>query len=261
MHTIHDKFRGLFGKLRTRASAISVFIAVLLLWQFEATNNIVPQFLLPSPSSVLAEFFGSNVNWPLEIFTTLKEALVGFFVGGLAGLALAVLVVESPFLRRTLLPYLIIFQAIPVIAIAPLVYIFVGFNDISRIILVILLTFFPVVLTTLTGLEDVDKNLVYLMKSLGAREMTILYKVRLPNSTPQLFVGLKLGVLGAVIGAVIAEFVSSSAGLGFLIISAQSMYNVNLAFAAFAILAVLSLALYGSIELAAYLTMPWYRKK
>jgi NitT/TauT family transport system permease protein len=250
-----------FAELKNRASAVSVFIAVVLLWQFVSANNIIPQFLLPPPSSVVAEFFRPGVDWPLHILTTLKEIIVGFFLGTLGGLALAVMVTESAFLRKTLLPYLIGIEALPKIAIAPLIYILLGFNDLARILMVILLVFFPIVLTTLTGLVDLDRNLVYLMKTLGAGEMMILYKVRLPNSMPQLFVGLRLGALGAIIGSVIAEFVSSNAGLGFLIINAQSTFKTSLAFAAFMILGVSSLALYGSIELAAFLAMPWFRKK
>jgi NitT/TauT family transport system permease protein len=250
-----------FTVLKNRASPISVFVIVILIWQYVSSNSLVSQFLLPTPISVVAEFFSASVNWPTQIFITLKEILVGFFFGALGGLALAIMVTESAFLRKTLMPYLIGIEAIPKIAIAPLIYILLGFNDFARIIMVILLVFFPIVLTTLTGLVDVDRNLIYLMKTLGAGETEILYKVRLPNSTPQLFVGLKLGVLAAVIGAVIAEFVSSTAGLGFLIISAQSTFNTSLAFAAFTLLAILSLTLYGSIELIGYLTMPWYRKK
>lgn len=233
----------------------------MVLWQFLSTSYPALQFILPSPASVVAELFQSHVNWALQILTTLKEVLVGFLVGTMGGLALAVVIAGSGFLRKILLPYLVGIEALPKIAIAPLIYILLGFNDLARISMVTLLVFFPVVLTTLTGLTDVDRNLVYLMKSLGAGEALILYKVRLPNSMPQFFVGLKLGILGAVIGAVIAEFVSSTAGLGFLIISAQSNYNTGLAFAALIILAILSLGLYGSIELASRFTMPWFRDK
>jgi NitT/TauT family transport system permease protein len=262
MYVKRHKFRSLlFAEVKNKASAVIVFIVIVLLWQFESANNTMAQFLLPPPSSIVAEFFRSGVNWPSQILTTLKEILVGFFFGAVGGVALAVLVAESAFLRKTLLPYLIGIEALPKIAIAPLIYILLGFNDFARITMVTLLVFFPVVITTLEGLVDVDRNLVYLMRTLGAREAMILYKVRLPNSTPQLFVGLRLGVLGAIIGSVVAEFVSSTGGLGFLIISAEGSYNTSLAFAALAILAILSLTLYGSIELAAYLTMPWFRKK
>jgi len=247
--------------LKDRASAISVFVVVILLWQCESSYGLISQFLLPTPVSVVAELFSVTANWPAQIYVTLKEVLVGFFFGALSGVGLAVMVAESAFLRKTLMPYLIGIEAIPKIALAPLIYILLGFNDLARIIMVILLVFFPIVLTTLPGLVDVDRDLIYLMKSLGAEETQILYKVRLPNSTPQLFIGLRLGVLAAVIGSVIAEFVSSTAGLGFIIISAQSTFNTSLAFAAFIILALLSLGLYGSVELVAHVTMPWYGRK
>ena len=253
--------RRIVTSIRNRASAIAIFIIVIAVWQFVSGNEIIPRFLLPPPSAIVQEFFRSNVGWPDQIGATLREILFGFFFGTMGGLALAIMITESSLLRKTLLPYIVMTEALPKIAIAPLIYILLGFNDISRVIMVVLLSFFPIVLSTSTGLVDVDKNLVYLLKTLGAGEWQVFYKVRLPNATPNLFIGLRLGALGAVVGAVISEFVSSTTGLGFLIINAQNTFDTALAFAAFTLLGLLSLTLYGSIELAAYLLMPWYRKK
>jgi NitT/TauT family transport system permease protein len=136
-----------------------------------------------------------------------------------------------------------------------------GFNDLARVVLVVLLTFFPIVIATATGLVDVDQNLLYLLRSLGANETKIFYKIRLPNSLPHMFDGLRLAAISAVAGAVIAEFISSSAGLGYLIINAQNFFDTSLAFAAFTVLSILSLTLYGSVELAAHIMMPWFRRK
>jgi NitT/TauT family transport system permease protein len=136
-----------------------------------------------------------------------------------------------------------------------------GFNDISRVTMVFLVSFFPVVLAATTGLVDVDANLIYLLKSLGASEGKIFYKLRLPNSLPHLFDGLRLAAISAVIGAVIAEFVSSSSGLGFLIINAQNTFDASLAFAAFTLVSATSLGLYATIEISARLTMPWFKKR
>lgn len=253
--------RRLIHFLRSRASAIAIFVVVIAVWQYLSGTGIIPSFLLPPPSLIVQQFFRPEVGWPTHIYATLNEILTGFFFGILGGLALAIMITESSLLRRTLLPYIVGTEALPKVAIAPLIYILLGFNDLSRIIMVVLLSFFPIVLSTSTGLVDVDKNLVYLMKTLGAGESKIFYKVRLPNSTPNLFVGLRLGALGAVVGSVISEFVSSTRGLGFLIINAQNTFNTGLAFAAFTLLGLLSMTMYGGIELSAYLLMPWYRKK
>jgi len=253
--------RRIVSSLKNRASAIAIFVIVIAVWQFVSGYEIIPRFLLPAPTAIVQEFFQSNVGWPAQVAATLKEILFGFFFGTMGGLALAIMITESSLMRRPLLPYIVATEALPKIAIAPLIYILLGFNDISRIIMVVLLSFFPVVLSTSTGLVDIDKNLIYLMKTLGAGEWQIFYKVRLPNSTPNLFVGLRLGALGAVVGSVISEFVSSTMGLGFLIINAQNTFDTALAFAAFTLLGILSITLYGSIELASYLLMPWYRKK
>jgi len=247
--------------LRHRAPVIIIFLAGLILWELLSGARLIPSYLLPSPSSIASEFMRPEVNWPEHIFVTLKEIAVGFVFGAIGGILLAAGITEYPVLRRTILPYVVGIEALPKIAVIPIIYILLGFNDLSRIIMVILLTFFPIVLSTSNGLVDIDKNLIYLMQTLGASRGVIFYKVKLPSALPQLFVGLRLGILGAVVGSVIAEFVSSSAGLGFLIINAQNTFDTSLGFAAFAVLAFMSLSFYATIEIAARTLMPWFRQK
>jgi NitT/TauT family transport system permease protein len=165
----------------------------------------------------------------------------------------------SGVLNKILMPYIVALQVLPKVAIAPILYILLGFTDTSRILLIVILTFFPIVINTSTGLMDVDRNLVHLLKALRASDATIFWKVRLPNSLPYFFDGLKIGVSGALVGAIVAEFVSSSKGLGFLILNSQYTFNTTAAFGAFVILTVLGLVLYSSVILLGRRLMPWYR--
>jgi NitT/TauT family transport system permease protein len=165
----------------------------------------------------------------------------------------------STTLNKILMPYIVGLQVLPKVAIAPVLYVLMGFSDTSRILLVVILTFFPIAINVSTGLTDVDRNHVHLLRSLGAGNVTVFYKVRLPNSLPYFFDGLRIGVSGALVGAIVAEFVSSNSGLGFLILNSQYTFNTTAAFAAFAILTVLGLVLYSGVVLVGRRLMPWYR--
>ncbi len=245
--------------LRENAVVIVTAIVVVVLWQVLTTQGIIPQYLLPSPTSIISTYFTSRVDWLGQTLVTLKEILIGFALGTALGITLAFIVAESRLLNRILMPYIVLTQVLPLIAIAPIIYITFGFNDISRIILVILISFFPVVIGTSTGLVDVDKNLVYLMKTLGASEFKIFYKIRLPNSLPYMFNGLRIAMTGATIGAIVAEFVSSNAGLGYLITTSLTTYEIRTSFVAVFLLAGLGLVLYGAVAILGRALMPWFK--
>ena len=189
----------------------------------------------------------------------MNEAVTGSLIGIIVGFAIALVITVSPTLNKILTPYIVALQVLPKVAIAPIIYILLGFSNTSRVLLIVILTFFPIVINVSTGLTDVDRNLVYLLQSLRAGRATIFYKVRLPNSLPYFFDGLKIAVSGALVGAIVAEFVSSNSGLGFLILNSQYTFNTVAAFGAFTILTVLGLLLYGAVVLLARRLMPWYR--
>jgi NitT/TauT family transport system permease protein len=234
---------------------------VLVIWQFISQTGIVRSFLLPAPTQIISAFQHSRVDWLSNTLVTLNEILVGFAVAVVIGISLAILISLSPLARKMVMPYIVVSQVLPTVAIAPIIYIILGFDNTSRVVLVLLISFFPIVLGTVTGLTDVDQNLVYLLKSLGAGKVKIFYKVRLPNSLPHMFVGLRIGITGATIGAVIAEFVSSNSGLGFLITTSLTNFDTTLSYVAIVILTFLGLVLYGAVELTGRLLMPWLRSR
>lgn len=240
--------------------ALSLVI-VLAVWQYVSQSNIVQSFLLPPPSEIVNAFLTSRVNWLANTLLTLEEILEGFAIGVILGVGLAVLIAFSSLARKMIMPYIVVTQVLPMVAIAPIIYIILGFNNTSRIVLVLLISFFPIVIGTVNGLLDVDQNLIFLMKTLGASNLKIFLKVRLPNSLPNMFVGFRIGITGATIGAIIAEFVSSNAGLGFLITTSLSNFQTTLSYVAIVILTFLGLLLYAAVELTGRIAMPWYRRR
>lgn len=235
------------------------FVAGLAVWELAAELFHIPAYLFPSPSAIARVFFNGHVNWVQQTLITLNEAVTGCVIGIAVGFAIALVITLSPTLSKILMPYIVALQVLPKVAIAPIIYILLGFSNTSRILLIVILTFFPIVINVSTGLTDVDRNLIFLLRSLRASKATIFYKVRLPNSLPYFFDGLKIGVSGALVGAIVAEFVSSNSGLGFLILNSQYTFNTVAAFGAFTILTVLGLLLYGAVVLLARQLMPWYR--
>jgi NitT/TauT family transport system permease protein len=236
------------------------FVVGVVLWQLLVALFDVPAYLFPSPSAIIQVFFAGKIDWVHQTLITLNEAVTGCLIGIIVGFAIALVITLSATLSKILMPYIVALQVLPKVAIAPISYILLGFSDTSRILLIVILTFFPIVINVSTGLTDVDRNLIYLLQSLGASNATIFYKVRLPNSLPYFFDALKIGVSGALVGAIVAEFVSSNSGLGFLILNSQYTFNTVAAFGAFTILTVMGLLLYGSVILLGRQLMPWYRR-
>jgi NitT/TauT family transport system permease protein len=244
---------------RNNLLLLAVTVLFILVWQF-IIPIFVPEFLLPTPLSILSEYQVVAINWAYHTLVTVTEALTGFTIGAITAIVLAILITESTLLRRILYPYIVLAELTPKVALAPILYILLGFTNISRVLLVAIVLFFPIVINMSTGLTEVDQNLIYLLRSLGGGEATVFFKVRLPNSLPRLFDGFRISIVGSMIGAIIAEFVSSTQGLGFLIITSQYTFEVKLAFASLILLSFIGLALYALLELTSRLVMPWYRR-
>jgi NitT/TauT family transport system permease protein len=246
--------------LVTSGLVLSSLVVLIALWQLVIVVFKVPDYLVPTPSAVFKTYFSGEIDWGAQTLVTLKEGVIGFLIGVAVGFVIAVILSTSPLVNRIFMPYVVAFHVLPKVAIAPVIFIMLGFSDVSKILIVVVLSFFPIVINVTTGLIDVDMNLVHLLRSLGVGPVTVFYKVRLPSSMPLFFDGLKIAVSGAMVGAIVAEFVSSNNGLGFVILNSQSTLDTSIAFAAVVILTVLGLLLYGAVILAGRLAMPWYRR-
>jgi NitT/TauT family transport system permease protein len=222
-----------------------VFVAVLIaIWQAIITLGDLKSYLLPGPLAVWKAFVGNLGFLGGACLVTLYEALTGFGLSIIGGLALAIVVVYSPLLRRVILPSLVALNATPKVAIAPILILWLGLGVNSKIGMSFLLSFFPIVINAARGLADVDPDLLDYFRLIRARGFTTFFKARLPNSLPALFDGFKIALPIAVVGAVIGEFVASQSGIGYQILLAYSTSDTELVFAAVLVIAVVSTVLF-----------------
>jgi NitT/TauT family transport system permease protein len=250
--------------METRAGDLTTAVAsaagAVVLWEVVVRFFHVPTFVLPAPTQVLWE---AVARYPLYLYhswVTLYETLAGFLLATVVGVVMAVGIVYSRFLLNATYPLIVALQIVPKVAIAPLLLIWAGYGITSKVLLALLVAFFPIVVNMVTGLWAVVAELLELCRILHSGRWQEFYKVRLPNALPYLFSGLKVASTLAVIGAVIGEFVGGNEGLGYLIIIANTELRTPMAYASLAGLSILGLALFGVLALAERVLMPWERR-
>jgi putative riboflavin transport system permease protein len=231
----------------------------LLAWWAAARFSGLPSFILPSPGQVWARFLRALLDGSLFAHTgvTLFEILTGLLAGALAATVLGYLVAKSRALERVLSPYLVASQAVPLVAIAPLLVIWFGPGMFSKILICALIVFFPVLVNTVVGVRAVPVPLHDLMRSLHATRAQILLKLEIPAALPVFLGGLRIGATLSVIGAVVGELVGADKGLGFLINVGRGQYDTALVFVAVFTLILLALALYGIVAWVERKLLSW----
>jgi NitT/TauT family transport system permease protein len=239
--------------------AVIAAAASALAWQLLAVFGSLPTFILPSPWNVMERFARATANGSLfrHAGYTLAEVLAGMALGVSAAAALGYLLSKSRFAERVLSPYIVATQAIPAVAIAPLLMIWLGTGILSKVLICALIVFFPVLVNTVVGLRTVSDNLRELMRSLGATRWQTFRHLELPAALPVLLGGLKVGATLSVIGAVVGEFVAADRGLGFLISMARGQYDTALVFVGVFMLVVMAMALYGLVAWTEYIFLAW----
>jgi NitT/TauT family transport system permease protein len=238
---------------------VLTFGALLALWQLATIVFDWPVWLVPTPVDVAEALWDYRSLLPRQFWVTLLETLAGFGLAVAIGIPLAVAIAVSPFLERTIYPVLLALNAVPKIAIAPILILWMGFGYGPKIVVALLLCVFPIVLSTASGLASTPAELVELTRSLCASRRQAFLKIRFPAALPQVFVGLKVAISLAVIGAVIGEFVGSSEGLGWVIVNSGANVNTPLAFAAMALLALMSISLFYVLVALERWLVPWAR--
>jgi NitT/TauT family transport system permease protein len=232
--------------------AIGVFIGFLLLWSAAVRFWALPPLVLPGPLQVAEALVAGIADGSLmkHGLVTLTEILLGFLLGSLVGMGLGMLIAQSPLMRRIVEPYLIASQATPKLALAPLFVVWFGFGLTPKVMITALICFFPLLENTTAGLLAAPADELELFRSLGATRRQIFWKLRLPVAMPYLFAGLRVSMVLAVVGAVVAEYVGANAGLGARIIAAQGTMDTPGLFAAFVLLTLLGVGLYQAVVLA-----------
>jgi NitT/TauT family transport system permease protein len=237
-------------RLGTRASSLALLVVLLAAWEAGVRLFHVPKFLIPPVSDIAVALWRGLATSPLakdglwyHSGVTLLEILLGFFVGSAIGLAIGVVVSQMPRLEAILEPYVAALQSLPKVAVAPIIVVWLGFGIGSKVAIICLLTFFPVLVTSIAGFKAVDADRIDLLRSLSATPWQIFRKAKFPSALPYIFAGLNMAAAFAVVGAIVGEFVGAQAGLGVLILQMEAQMDTGGSFSVFIVLSVIGIVL------------------
>jgi putative hydroxymethylpyrimidine transport system permease protein len=238
----------------------AVLAGLVAAWQAYVRLRGVPQYVLPAPTDVARTLWDERGPLASAAGVTAREMLAGFAVALAFGLAAAVALHASPTLRRAVYPLLVASQSVPVVAIAPLLVIYLGFGLAPKLVIVALVCFFPITVAALDGFRSVAPEHVRVMRTLRASRIAIFRRVELPWALPSIFTGMRVAASYAAVAALFAEYAGSGSGLGDAMREGTAQYDAPLVGAAVVVLAALALALFGAVTLVERLTIPWARR-
>src|SRR5438034_709334 len=251
----------LIAKARRIALPLTGFVVIIAIWDALVELLHVPVFILPSPSSVLQaladkrETFFSNAEYTAGVVVT------GFVIAVAIAVSLALVIAFSRTLSAIVYPLIVSTQAVPKVALAPLILMWLGFGPRGGVLVTVLISFFPIVVDTVLGLKSLPEELHYLALSMGAGRWRTFVKIRIPYALPFLFSGMKIAITLSVVGAVVGEFVGSNQGLGYYLLVASANAQTDEVFADVFILSFLAVALFGVMQLLERILVPWSRKR
>ncbi len=254
---LFDKF---WRAVTSRWPAIALAAGVVVVW--EATIDVfhVRAFVLPAPSAIIVSLTENYAQLAVAAQATAVEIMFGFALAAVVGVAVALIIARFDRLGRALYPLIVLFQNVPKVALAPIFILWFGYDLAPKIVLIVVIAFFPVTIDMLAGLQSVEPSFVALMRSVGAGKGKILLRVRIPHSLPYLMAGLKVAITFSVIGAIVGEFAGANQGLGYVIQFASTQLDTPLIFAALFVVSVLGLLFYYVVEIAEVLLVPWAPK-
>jgi ABC-type nitrate/sulfonate/bicarbonate transport system permease component len=248
---------------RRYLAPVAVILVLLGAWELAArwdwiSNALnLEDFLVPAPSDIAKSLWEDRSLLLSNGWVTLKEVLLGFAIAAVAGVAFAILIHLSELARRAVYPLLIGSQTIPIVILAPILVVWFGFGLTPKLVIVALICFFPITVNTLDGLRSVDPDLIKMMRALGAGRLQRLWRVEIPTALPYAFSGARVAITVSVIGAVFAEYVGSSEGLGHLINQAQAQLLTARSFAAVVVLSAIALGLFALVTLLERRVITW----
>jgi NitT/TauT family transport system permease protein len=233
-------------------------IGLLIVWQVATYVFKIESYLLPPPSEIVLDIAG---NWRLLLGhagITTFEVIVGFILSVLVGVPIAALLTYSSAFERAIYPLIVGSNTVPKVALAPLLLAWFGFGMVPKILIVVLVTFFPIVINSVVGLKSLTPQMLYLARSMGASGPQVFWLFRMPNALPSIFAGLKVASVLSVIGAVVAEFVGADSGLGYAMMMATSDLNIARQFAAILLLSFIGVVFFSLIGMIERLLLPWH---
>ncbi len=243
---------------RPAAFVVALFV---IWWLLTSVTSTLPQYLVPSPGATWSAFADQVGYFAHHTWITVVETLIGFVIAVVVGELVAIAMIYSSSVERTLYPMVLFAQVIPKIAVAPLFVVWLGFGMTPKIVVAVLMAFFPIVISGLAGLKSVDPEILELTSTMGANPWKVFAKVRFPASLPQLFSGLKVAATLAVTGAVVGEFVGSNSGLGYVILQANGNIDTATLFVALIIMSIVGVVLFALLQLLERLVIPWHASR
>jgi NitT/TauT family transport system permease protein len=250
----------LWRGLKEVLPAIALSAVILIVWEMFIRIFNVVTFVLPAPSAIIVSLIKNRASLAVATQATAFEVLFGFVLAAIVGVVVALLIVRFERFGRALYPLIVLFQNVPKVALAPIFILWFGFELTPKILLIVVIAFFPVTIDMLAGLQSVEPSFVSLMRSVGASKNKIMLRVRIPHSLPHLMAGLKVAITFSVIGAIVGEFAGANRGLGYVIQFASTQLDTPLIFAALLVVSALGLAFYYVVEFAERLLVPWAPK-
>jgi ABC-type nitrate/sulfonate/bicarbonate transport system permease component len=240
----------------------SLFICFLIIgWEIYTSISGIEEWLLPAPSAIMAELFESRELLLNHGLQTILEALLGFLLALILAALLAVVIDLNILIKRTIYPLLVLSQTVPIIAVAPLIGIWLGLGLLPKVIIVALVCFFPIVISLADGLQQTDREMIRVLQSMGANRWQMYRYVKIPSALPSLFSGLRIAGTYCVMGAVIAEWLGAERGLGIMLTRASKSFLTDRVFATIFVISILSIIIYFVIELLARKLLAWQAVK
>ena len=255
--TRRRRLRVAWGHARTAVLPLLVLCFIGVAWEAAVRVFHIPEYILPAPTRIWEASVASENVMLDNMWSTLRTTIFGFIASIVISLPLAVMIASSPLLSNSIYPLLVFTQSVPKVAIAPLIVVAIGADEVSRVLVAFLIGFFPLVISVATGLLVAPPELIELGRSLRATKLQELLRIRLPYAVPFVFSGLKLSITAAVTGAVVGEFVAADKGLGYQILSATAFFKTPFAFGAVVLLSIIGIVLFQAVVLAERLLFPW----
>ncbi len=243
--------------VRQMLPTLLLSVAALIGWELVIRLGHVSTYIVPAPSAIAVALVAHAQDLAVATVATAREVFVGFVLSLIVGIGLALLIIRFRRFGQALYPLIVFFQTVPKVALAPIFILWFGYDLAPKALLILVIAFFPITLNMLAGLHSVEAGLVALMKSVGASENEILFRVRVPHALPQLMGGVKIAITLCVIGAIVGEFAGASAGLGYVIQFASTQLETPVVFAALVVVSLLGSAFYYVSELLERLIVPW----
>ena len=254
-----------FDAIKRNYQTPLVILMFFLAWQFAVVIFNVREFILPSPLSALEHLLlpqpDANYNWLVHLSATIYAVLASFVATSILGVAIAITMAWSRLINDMMLPLFIFINSLPIIAIAPIILLWFGYGILTNVLIAFLVSFFPVVINTATGLNEVDEELLELVGYLHASKWQVFTKIQFPNSLPYIFTGLKICSTMCVVGAIVGEFIASDRGLGYIIINSQFTMDTPPIFASLILVSLIGFVLYGLVSVFEKILMPWHRSE